>query len=80
MKNQHYYFYLTENERLLLIQSLVSLRNRLIEQNKYTDAVDDVLCIDEYEQLILMKDGTKIPIGNVLEISGDEFKSPDITE
>lgn len=45
MKNQHYYFYLTENERLLLIQSLVSLRNRLIEQNKYTDAVDDVLCI-----------------------------------
>lgn len=45
MKNQHYYFYLTENERLLLIQSLVNLRNKLIELNKYTDAVDDVLCI-----------------------------------
>lgn len=36
--------------------------------------------IDEYEQLILMKDGTRIPIGDVLEISGDEFKSPDISE
>lgn len=45
MKNQHYYFCLTENERLLLVQALVNLRNNLIEQNKYTDAVDDVLCI-----------------------------------
>ena len=45
MNNQHYYFYLTDNERLLLIQSLVRLRNNLIEQNKYTDVVDDVLCI-----------------------------------
>lgn len=45
MKNQHYYFYLTDSERILLIQSLVSLRNSLIQQNKYTDAVDDILCI-----------------------------------
>ena len=45
MNNQHYYFYLTDSERLLLIQSLVRLRNNLIEQNKYTDVVDDVLCI-----------------------------------
>lgn len=36
--------------------------------------------IDEYEQLILMKDGTKIPIGDILEINGDVFKSQYITE
>jgi hypothetical protein len=45
MKNQHYYFYLTENEMLFFIQALVNLRNNLIEQNKSTNAVDDVLCI-----------------------------------
>ena len=36
--------------------------------------------IDECEQLILMKDGTKIPIGDILEINGDVFKSQYITE
>ena len=43
MKSQHYYFYLTESERFQVIQSLIKLRNTLIEQGKYTDAVDDIL-------------------------------------
>lgn len=42
MKNNHYYIYLTERERFQVIQSLIKLRNALIEQGKYTDAVDDI--------------------------------------
>ena len=38
MREQKYHVYLT------VIQSLIRLKNELIEQGKYTDAVDDVLC------------------------------------
>lgn len=34
---------LTDNEYSLIINSLNSLRNDLIAQGRYTDAVDDVL-------------------------------------
>ena len=36
-------FYLTEQERSEVIKSLIDLKNTLIRQGKYTDAVDDVL-------------------------------------
>lgn len=42
MKNT-YYLVLDDAERALVIRSLNNLRNRLINQNKYTDGVDDVL-------------------------------------
>lgn len=42
MKNT-YYLALENTERVLIIRSLNNLRNRLINQNKYTDGVDDVL-------------------------------------
>lgn len=42
MKNT-YYLALEDTERALVIRSLNNLRNRLINQNKYTDGVDDVL-------------------------------------
>lgn len=38
-------FYLAhdDSERSVIIHSLNNLRNRLIEQDKYTDAIDDIL-------------------------------------
>lgn len=39
-----YYIYLTAEEQSRVIQSLIRLKNELLEQGRYTDAVDDVLC------------------------------------
>lgn len=44
MKEQKYHLYLSDDEYLMLIQSLVNLKSKLIKQGRYTDAVDDVLC------------------------------------
>ena len=38
-----FYFYLTEEERNLIIESLISKKNTLISEGKYTDGVDDTL-------------------------------------
>ena len=38
-----FYLALDDLERSVIIHSLNNLRNRLIEQDKYTDAVDDIL-------------------------------------
>ena len=43
MQDQHYHLYLTEQERSEVIKALIDLKNTLIRQGKYTDAVDDVL-------------------------------------
>lgn len=43
MKQKDYHIYLSEQERTQVIQSLIDLKNELIKQNRYTDAVDDVL-------------------------------------
>ena len=43
MRNIKYHLALTDNEYSLIINSLNDLRNDLIEQGRYTDAVDDVL-------------------------------------
>ena len=44
VKEQKYYLYLSDDEYRQTIQSLVRLKNNLIAQGRYTDAVDDVLC------------------------------------
>lgn len=44
MREQKYHVYLTADEQSRVIQSLIRLKNELIEQGRYTDAVDDVLC------------------------------------
>ena len=44
MREQKYHVYLRADEQSRVIQSLIRLKNELIEQGKYTDAVDDVLC------------------------------------
>ena len=43
MLRHKYYLALTTEEWRLIIESLNNLRNRLISEGKYTDAVDEVL-------------------------------------
>ncbi len=43
MKEAKYHLYLNDSEYSRVIQSLISLKNSLIEQGRYTDAVDEVL-------------------------------------
>ena len=44
LKEQKYHLYLSDDEYSQVIQTLVSLKNSLTTQGRYTDAVDDVLC------------------------------------
>ena len=41
--NQKYYLVLNAQERRLMMESLNQLRNKLIADGKYADAVDEVL-------------------------------------
>ena len=43
MMKQKYYLVLNAQEHRLIIESLNQLRNKLIADGKYTDAVDEVL-------------------------------------
>lgn len=43
MREKKYHLYLTANEQSKVIQSLIDLKNNLMAQGRYTDAVDDVL-------------------------------------
>lgn len=44
MKTEKYHIYLSTKERNEIVTFLINLKNKLIEQGRYTDAVDDVLC------------------------------------
>ena len=44
MREKKYHIYLTAEEQSRVIQSLIRLKNELLEQGRYTDAVDVVLC------------------------------------
>lgn len=37
------YLYLSETEYSILVKSLVQLKNKLIQQNRFTDCVDELL-------------------------------------
>ena len=41
--NKKYLLYLSKDEYNLIIHCLIDLKNDLIRQGRYTDAVDDVL-------------------------------------
>ena len=43
MRNQKYYIAIDESERRIILNDLNALRNKLLAQDRYTDAVDDVL-------------------------------------
>ena len=42
LKKKHY-LYLNESEHSILIKSLVELKNKLTQQGRFTDYVDDLL-------------------------------------
>ena len=43
MKNRLYYINLTDQERDKIILSLIDRRNKLVQQGRYTDLIDDVV-------------------------------------
>ena len=43
MKQKAFHIYLTEQERTQITGALIELKNNLIAQGRYTDAVDDIL-------------------------------------
>ncbi len=43
MRCEKYYIAIDENERRIIINALNSLRNKLLAEGRYTDAVNDVL-------------------------------------
>ena len=43
MRNPKYHLYLTYDERRTVINSLICLKNDLISQGRYTDAVDGLI-------------------------------------
>lgn len=43
MKSKYYYINLTDQERVDILHSLIEKRNKLIEQGRYTDLVDEVI-------------------------------------
>ena len=42
LKKKHY-LYLNESEHSILIKSLVQMKNKLTQQGRFTDCVDDLL-------------------------------------
>ena len=43
MRNQKHYIAIDENEQRIILNALNTLRNKLLAEGRYTDAVDDVL-------------------------------------
>ena len=43
MRNPKYHLYLTHDERRTVINSLICLKNDLISQGRYTDAIDELI-------------------------------------
>ena len=73
------------NERLNMIQDAideqpeVSITYFLLDKKKsggaYVTVTGRVKKIDEYENIVLLQDGTKIPIDDIAEIAGDIFSA-----
>lgn len=43
MRTPKYHLYLADEEYSLAMQALVSLKNKLIRESRYTDAVDELI-------------------------------------
>jgi len=43
MRETKYHAYLDSQERTILLQSLVELKNQLIQQGRYTDCIDELI-------------------------------------
>ena len=56
MRSPKYHLYLTHNERRTVINSLICLKNDLISQGRYTDAVDELIIKLTKEKRIKIKE------------------------
>ena len=43
MFRKRYYLYLDDTEYSILVKSLVQMKNKLIQQGRFTDCVDDLI-------------------------------------
>lgn len=43
MRTPQYHLYSTDEEYHLIMQALVSMKNKLIREGRYTDAVDELI-------------------------------------
>ena len=43
MFEKKHYLYLNESEHIILIKSLVQMKNKLTQQGRFTDCVDDLI-------------------------------------
>ena len=43
MREQKYHLYLSESERRFLVQYLIWFLNKLRQEGRYTDAIDDLI-------------------------------------
>ena len=43
MREPKYHLYMDSDERRVLLESLVELKNQLIRQGRYTDCVDEII-------------------------------------
>ena len=43
MKDPKYHIYLTNEERSVVLKSLIDLKNEMIVQGKYTDVLDEII-------------------------------------
>jgi hypothetical protein len=43
VRNPKYHLYLTQDERRMIVEILIELRNRLISEGRYTDVIDELL-------------------------------------
>ena len=61
MKDTKYHVYINSEERRLLISSLNDLRNKLIDEGRYTDLVDEVLIKSTNAKIKKIKVVSKCP-------------------
>ena len=43
MREQKYHLYLSESDRRFLVQYLIWFQNKLRQEGRYTDAIDDLI-------------------------------------
>lgn len=65
MRDKIYHAYLDSHERQIVIHSLVELKNKLIQQGRYTDCVDELIFM-VMVSLLIKKRGKRKTRGLIL--------------
>ena len=43
MRRERYYLAITENEKRIILKSLIQMKNKLIREGRFTDCVDELI-------------------------------------